>query len=1417
MKRNHQTIHRFSISLFLIILLKPISSVFTQEPADPPAVEMRDVGTVLESGYILQDRNGDSVTDYIHTRIIVPKNPSEIHLVCAANIAARLGYETSGMDLDLVQCRSSLPNASPMPLISIEVPPKTSSKQGRKYYPLLLAPGQGRIRYDGPESYPEQGVVSLYGADDTGLIAAVNYFAGRYPDLWKLKGKTLPDVRRKFEKFFKQRGLSWDAICIHTIDIGANRPGILKLSLTVRLQNQDCFERAVKVLKGEEEEKNEDNLQIADLEFCDVHKIFVELLYSKSQKTIVLIPKKAWNTQFAMGKATSPSRQFSLCRLYTIDGLLQDTNKDFIPDDIPAYISTGGVKNVHTIDNIAARIGLESAGLRMPLVRVAGEEEKPERYGFPILFGTDHYTINRMIEENKLRGMSETSRAGFIQFVFKVFKENNCIVMSGNNPAGLTAISDYVAKRLPYLWDYGKGNFRLEDIEEDVREFFQIRKAPGQVALALDKLESWLHRIDDRHIDSIAVEIAAEKTPSGLDGVLRDLVKKVFDSAAIDIKLHPTGFGVDQPVISEEFDIPWEVDDFWNAFRREALPQITSDSRGEIRVLVSESPEIRKQLKDRIEEELRKKNGPENAVEVVVLCAYKQGFSWLHDEILPKIVKKPVGRIEITYHSLKDSKEVRWQTIHANTRWLQEIYPIDCVLARELNISDTLITFHPTLEKDPIYTVDVYDKQGKKLLQDFFSPKYVIQPFFQHFPEYDSVRVTTGWMSVNINGKTILDRRIKTDPEKFWEHLQRRTFRKIIDYVMDIQDGRPSPENVPYFDEFNVKLTLSEPNYRIGIDEEVISSLEALHEDILFETLTLFNLLSGRYGSGSIRFPGQIVPDIQPSVDGRSGSAKITFTGKRKARPQLVMTYREQNKEPVRKRYDLNPLNIPDPKLTGIWVEPGKTGITQLMFDITATDSVDRYEEFKLRSSENAIDQAFVPATRFIHMIHILGHLHGKGLFEDALSYDRVENILFRVVLEDSLEVAKFATVSCSRNPMNTQNPVLLNKKYKYTGERLIHWDFPMNPGEVADHLAKLNVFQNIHVYYTTTSFLGHDIYTVDLFPSMEAGFVSQAKLNALKPTLFLVGRVHGNEVSSTSHILRLAELCATDTNYTNLLKNVNLVLYPVANPDGAQIAYDMQKINPDFMLHAGRYGALGTDVRSRDGDSNNRYPEAGMVQRIREMWLPDVYIDLHGVPSHEWVQYFAGYSAWVRSRNVGPRSYWLPRGWYITGFSWLEDKKHPELMEAQRAIIDTIVAAVRSQPEVEAMNQRLYKRYIKYGRQDEENYREYFHNGIQVEARLKPRKVTGKDVTNPKITYFSATTEAADETARGDWMALVCKAGLAHTSAVLGYLSEGVNRIEREAKEDKHGISRFIFRKRPILPPEKKKQTETEKGNEEH
>ena len=266
-----------------------------------------------------------------------------------------------------------------------------------------------------------------------------------------------------------------------------------------------------------------------------------------------------------------------------------------------------------------------------------------------------------------------------------------------------------------------------------------------------------------------------------------------------------------------------------------------------------------------------------------------------------------MASIDLTYHTLEESEEVRWQTIAAETRWLQEVYPIDAILSRELGIPDSAITFHPTRQKNPIYLFEARDASGAVVLSETFDPHYVVRPFFDLFPEYEQVRVTTGWITATSGGETLLDQRVVTDPERFWDRLQTETYGDIIEYIMDTQDGNPDGDNAPFFDEFRVDLRLSEPDYRIGVDEEIISSLEALHEDLYFETHTLFSLIAGRYQT-SLSNPGRVLPFVDPTGAGRPGKARLVLTGKEKGNPELVVrTWAEGSSEPVLQLYELTP------------------------------------------------------------------------------------------------------------------------------------------------------------------------------------------------------------------------------------------------------------------------------------------------------------------------------------------------------------------------------------------------------------------------------------------------------------------------------------------------------------------------------
>jgi hypothetical protein len=664
-----------------------------------------------------------------------------------------------------------------------------------------------------------------------------------------------------------------------------------------------------------------------------------------------------------------------------------------------------------------------------------------------------------------------------------------------------------------------------------------------------------------------------------------------------------------------------------------------------------------------------------------------------------------------------------------------------------------------------------------------------------------------------VEGEVVADRRIATDLDRFWAFWQEEVHPALRDYVMELHEGRVTPATAPFFDELRVEVRLSEPNHRMGVDEEVISSLESLHNDLYFTSLAFFSHL-GQHYVGSLNYPGRILPFIDPTGDGEEGWARVTLTGRSRASAELTLRVEA---DPVagggetsgRWRYALDPLPTEAPKLRGAAVAADGT-LRRLLFDVTAVDSVPRFREFRDQAPEGTVDRTFLSVEMLEGMVEAVRALHGEGLLERTLAFRGVEELAFRFGVERAEDFSRTVSLPVSGSPHPAERPVLTadagfrweeaRRAAEAGGPSLVQWETPIPPPESDSLLALLDAFPEAEAYHVGQSFLGKDLWAADFLPPVEAAFRSRARLTALKPTVFLSGRQHANEVSSTSHLLRLGERLVTDPEYRALLDRVNVVLNPILNADGAQLAYDLQLVNPDFTLHAGYLGALGMDVTAGSG-SDPLYPESRVRPALMAAWLPDAYLNLHGYPSHEWVQHFSGYAAWVRGRTVAQRSWWAPRGWFIPGYSWVDDPEHPEIREAQFAILDTLAHSITSLPEVEAMNRRQYGRYARYGRQDVEGFREGFHEGMLVYLALRGREATGDGPENPRILTFSATTEAPDETARGEWLELVAGAGLAHTSALIRYMAAGDPRVERSAEAFRDAVVRSVARTRPVLP----------------
>jgi len=56
-------------------------------------------------------------------------------------------------------------------------------------------------------------------------------------------------------------------------------------------------------------------------------------------------------------------------------------------------------------------------------------------------------------------------------------------------------------------------------------------------------------------------------------------------------------------------------------------------------------------------------------------------------------------------------------------------------------------------------------------------------------PRYEQVQVDTGWVKLEAGGKTLLDERVKTDIEEFWDHYQNQTLPKVWQSVMSQVHG----------------------------------------------------------------------------------------------------------------------------------------------------------------------------------------------------------------------------------------------------------------------------------------------------------------------------------------------------------------------------------------------------------------------------------------------------------------------------------------------------------------------------------------------------------------------------------------------------------------------------------------------------
>jgi hypothetical protein len=1411
--------------------------------------------------------------DFVDVRLVLGEAPEAADVVAAANVAARLGFETSAMDLPIPRGAAG---GGPAIVIGSAGVRRVGLSAADADLTALRA-GEGLVRVTSANG---DATVVVSGADAAGTLAAAELFAARLPHAGDVRGPTLGEVAAEVREFLASRGVAVPAVAIPAAYARSGSGSTARLVVAARLGSAADAAKArlaLRALAGSRQQvratapfapvaggaaaaKPAPKETRPPLSYAGVETLRIELSApGLPEAPVDLPPARGRDRPGPIGRRPGggAKENLDLSTLYSIDGGLGDSDNNLIPDRVDLLLSPAGDGIEGTID-LAARLGLESAGISVPIVvapksldsavssRDRGSEAGGPRESQPtlVLIGGKHPIVERLIEEKKVEPTRLDPGEGLIQVVKNAFgepgSEKAAVMITGGDARGLSRALAEAAERFPHVWARGKDRTTLDDVEEDVSRLLSGRSPAGQAATALYKLDRLAADLAGKDLAAAHVKVYVEKPAAGFAEVVRREATARIKAAKLEVTVQDLDVQNAKPVlvegrsISEEFDIPSEVDDFWRLLRSRVIPAVRKSKGKPVRLeaRLSEPPEIRAQLEKDARAELLAGGAAKDATAVTVLCAYKQGYSWLHDTVGPAIAGQPIEHVTIRFAEIGPPPEWKQQATYAPTRWLLEIYPIDEVLARELRLDLKQISFEKMPVGSPAYEVIVTGPGGAEVLRRTFEPKFVVRSFFDQFPNYEKVRVTTGWLSADVAGRAVVDERIVTDPERFWDHFQGRTLPAIYDHVMAVAKGKPRPEDAPFFGELRVELSLSEPDYQIGVDQELISSMEAIHEEIYFNTLHFFDLL-GRYARGpALGYPGRVIPIMHPKADGNGGHAGISFTGFDSPRPGVTVEYTERGGRVGEARLDIPKVAVERPSAVAALVRDGRNGLERLDVRVKVETEKDERAELVKRAPEERVDRQILSAEQVRAVVAGLGRLRAAGLYKDALAYHDLGSL--RIVAAWEYEPRPDTETVVSLDPNGTPAPFpdirkLLPAGYRYAGPPIVQWDTPIPPPEAYELLAKMSTFKEATVYRVGESYLAQDIWAMDLMPPIEATHWSQAKATVTKPTILYSARQHANEISSTSHVLKLAELLLTDPEFKEKLGKANVVIHPITNPDGAQLAYDLQKITPHYMLHAGYLGALGVDVTAGQGEADPIYPETKVRPEIWRTWLPDVFLNPHGYPTHEWVQLFSEYAAWVRNRVVETRDYWSMRGWWMPGFAYLDDPRYPRHKAEQLKLRSMITAAINAAPEVVALNRRAYDRYARYTFAfDQKNFKLDFTDGVLIYtaikgARAEPRGAgagpgtgasgggSGSFMTRyPNVTIWEGVTEAPDETARGDWLKLVATAGLQWDKAILQYLVNGNHLVERKAEPFWGGVTLSLNRPRPPKPPKKDDRDES-------
>ena len=497
---------------------------------------------------------------------------------------------------------------------------------------------------------------------------------------------------------------------------------------------------------------------------------------------------------------------------------------------------------------------------------------------------------------------------------------------------------------------------------------------------------------------------------------------------------------------------------------------------------VSEGLDTRQKLEAQIEGILTKAGADKSRLHVEVLCAFKSGLSWLMDEIAPDLQGKAVGGIQVEF--AKDVDPSGMRVMYSPNRWLHELYPVDEMLALKLKMPRDKITFNifDRPNGGPTYRVHATDAAGAQILSREFTVPTVMQPYNGVMKSYEQVEVDTGWVRLDVGAEKVLDQRIMTDLEMFWDHYQNKVLPDVYQFVMSQSTESVREEFAPLFDTLKMDIHMSEPEYEIaGVDHERVSSLEALQEDTFYSTANFMEMW-GRLETGQpTNYIGRVIPVVHPPEDGKDGHVRIEFYGKQAPNPLVRLSWTDAQGRSHERERDIPALNGDMmPRLIQAKTTAGSDAIDNLTWLLPADYKKDEFDTWSKFERGDQVDRSIFSAEKASGEVHWLEQMHAAGIYRDSVAYPHVRHMAVEFELPPELNKetlpAERTYVSWNVPAPANARPMITDYNGHVTHTPIVQWDEAINSAENAGILARFATFPGVTVYWMGRSYLGQNI-----------------------------------------------------------------------------------------------------------------------------------------------------------------------------------------------------------------------------------------------------------------------------------------------------------------------------------------------------